>query len=112
MLQSVRFQMAASIMTVALLFAVNAVPSAPQQAPPRTVRFVDHQVEFQVRTAAGGRSDDLLLIVFSDRSAQRPVAPSPLFDEDVIAEFAFSGRDAVPAQTLTFTRRVPDIRFL
>ena len=53
-----------------------------------------------------------MLIVFSNRSADTPLVPSPLFGDDVLAEFAFSGRDAPPGRVLSFRRYVADESFL
>lgn len=95
----------------ALLFVPGAVTSQ-QTAKSQG----SHTVEFEVvtgLTGLGGSSSDLLLIVFSDRSADTPKVPlPPLFGLDVLAEFAFSGRDAPPGRTLRFKRYVADVSFL
>jgi len=74
-----------------------------------------HTVEFDVRTGLtglGGSSYDLILILFSNRSADTPLVATPLLGEDVVAEFAFSGRDALPGKPLVFRRRMEGVSFL
>jgi hypothetical protein len=74
-----------------------------------------HLVEFEIRTGLtgfGGGSTDLMLIVFSNRGGDTPLVPVPLFGEDILAEFAFSGRDAAPGKTLVFRRYVEGVSFL
>ncbi len=86
--------------------------SSPQYSSPSGEKYL---VEFEVRTGLGGlggSSGDGMLIIFSNRSADTPLVPFPLFGEDIIAEFAFSGRDAIPGKVLAFSRRVNDLSFL
>lgn len=86
----------------------------PQLRPPAQ-QSGTHVVEFEVHTAISGlgeASNDLILIVFSGRSAAAPLVAFPLFGEDILAEFAFSGRDARPGRALVFSRRVNDLSFL
>jgi hypothetical protein len=56
-------------------------------------------------------TNDQITVVFSNRSAEGPRAPRPLFGEDIVQEFSFSGKDFERDQ-LRFTRRVRDKSFL
>jgi hypothetical protein len=106
----------------AFILAVSPRAASPQmqqasksRAQMPAVPSGRHMVEFEVRTGLtglGGPSTDLMLIVFSNRSADTPLVPSPLFGDDILAEFAFSGRDAPPGKALIFRRYVADVSFL
>ena len=56
-------------------------------------------------------TDDQITIVFSNRAVDGPSPPRPLFGEDILQEFSFSGMD-VAGGTVTFTRRVRDKSFI
>src|SRR6185295_10941272 len=70
--------------------------AAPRRPPSPSASEPGSRVVFEIRTsvAVGAGSNDLILIVFSDRSADTPLVPSPLLGEDIVREFAFSARDA------------------
>jgi hypothetical protein len=91
----------------------------PLRGTPRGSPFAgeagEYLLTFEISTAAGrlgGSSDDLLAIVFSEKSGATVVAPAPLFGSDVTAEFLFSGADARPQKAFSFSRRVSDLTFL
>jgi hypothetical protein len=85
-----------------------------QQSAPRGSSAVE--VIFEVRTSPerlGGATDDLLTILFSNVSAeQQRTPPKPLFGDDVVAEFSFSGRDARPGATMIMRRLLADVSFI
>jgi hypothetical protein len=74
------------------------------------------EVVFEIRTSperAGGATEDQITILFSNTSSeQQRTPPRPLFGDDILAEFSFSGRDARAGSTLTLRRVVPDTSFL
>ena len=74
------------------------------------------EVVFEIRTSperAGGATEDQITILFSNTSSeQQRTPPHPLFGDDILAEFSFSGRDARAGSTLTLSRVVPDTSFL
>jgi hypothetical protein len=75
----------------------------------------DHEVVFEVRTAAGkpgGGSGEQITILFSNSSADTPSPPRPILGTDILQEFSFSGQDLVGNEPFRFTRRVRDVSFL
>ncbi len=74
----------------------------------------DYSVLFeftQSEKELGGSTTDQLTVIFSNRSVEGPRAPVPLFGDDILQEFSFSGRNFVNNQ-LRFTRRVRDTSFV
>lgn len=85
------------------------VPGVTQARPSS-----DYSVLFeftQSERELGGSTADQITVIFSNRSIEGPRAPVPLFGEDILQEFSFSGRNFVNNQ-LRFTRRVRDMSFL
>jgi hypothetical protein len=110
-----------AVALVALLTSAAAVLG--QQAPlPKTSSGPDVkavtgiEVIFEVQTSSdgvGGSSDDQITILFSNTSSElMRTPPRPIFGDDILAEFSFSGREARPGSTLKFSRRVPSTTFL
>ena len=102
------------VLATCVAVAVTAAVVAAHQYQARSVSGTE--VVIEIRTSldkAGGGTDDLLTLIFSNVSAEQQRAPPrPLFGEDIVAEFSFSGRDARPGATLTFRRFVADPTFV
>ena len=76
--------------------------------------LIGYQVVFQMTQdpkSIGAATSDQLTIIFANRSVEGATAPRPLFGDDIVQEFSFSGQDFVNNQ-LRFTRRVNDKSFL
>ena len=83
------------------LLIANAVGSAQSVGAPRrpitSGAASRHELVFELvtsNTAIGRWTDDQITIVFSDSSGEISTPPSPLFGQDILAEFSFSGLDA------------------
>ncbi len=109
---------------IALIAVLASAPAeGGQQAPlpktsarPEAKPVAAVEVSFEVQTASdgeGGSSDDQITILFSNTgSEQLRTPPRPIFGDDILAEFSFSGREARPGSTLKFSRRVRSTAFL
>ena len=101
------------VSVTAVLSGHLATPSTGDQSS--TNRFYPgYQVAFQFTQnskAMAHNTNDQITVVFSNRSAEARIAPRPLFGDDVVQEFSFSGQDFEKDQ-LRFTRRVRDKSFL
>jgi hypothetical protein len=91
-----------------------AHPAATEQAPMIQARLTGYQVTFQFtqdprQTAPA--TNDQITVLFANRSAEGPRPMRPLFGDDIVQEFSFSGMDFEGNQ-LRFTRRVRDKSFL
>jgi hypothetical protein len=115
-----RAQATAGMALVALLaavenhFRVSAVPPAGGQPPTSQLRLTGYQVTFRLTQNAkqiAPATNDQITIVFSSRSVEGPRPPRPLFGDDIVQEFSFSGMDFANGQ-LRFSRRVRDKSFL
>jgi hypothetical protein len=78
------------------------------------MRLTGYRVTFQItenskQTAPA--TNDQITIVFSNRSVEGTSPPRPLFGDDIVQEFSFSGMDFGSGQ-LRFSRRVRDKSFL
>lgn len=82
-------------------------------APMNQSGLIGYQVTFQItqNKSATPATSDQLTIIFANRSVEGAAAPRPLFGDDIVQEFSFSGQDFVNDQ-LRFTRRVSDKSFL
>jgi len=105
---------------VALALAMFASPAgaraggAQYQSSSRGAPSFGYQVSFaftQDSKTIAPESDDLIVVQFTNRSAAMPQPPKPLFGDDIVQEFSFSGQDFVNRR-LQFTRRVRDKSFL
>jgi len=98
---------------VAALAALGLGPDG--QAPMnQQYRPLGYQVVFQITqsaTSVTSGTENQLTIIFANRSAEDARPPRPLFGEDIVQEFSFSGMDFVKNQ-LRFTRRLSDKSFL
>lgn len=76
-------------------------------------RSLESLVVFELTqpTSPTASTADQVTLVFSDRLVEGVSAPLPLFGEDVLAEFSFSGHDFREGR-LRFARRVRDLSFL
>jgi hypothetical protein len=57
-------------------------------------------------------TQDQVTIIFTNSAADPRRPPRPVFDEAIIREFSFSGRDFPKGRPVRFTRRVQDRSFL
>ncbi|HJZ70471.1 MAG TPA: hypothetical protein VKE51_01960 [Vicinamibacterales bacterium] len=97
--------------------ALVAVHARSDQSAPQAqaARAIGTRITFTVTqsTEFAAGSKDQITIIFSDRSWNGPVAPTPIFGDDILQEFSFSARDFEPRRnSLTFTRYVKDQSFL
>lgn len=114
-------QATAGMALVALLaagqnhFRVSPIPAArADQAPTSQIRLTGYQVTFQITQNSkqiAPATNDQITIVFSNRSVEGRRPPRPLFGDDIVQEFSFSGMDFDGGQ-LRFSRRVRDKSFL
>ena len=84
------------------------------QTPMSQSRLIGYQVTFQLTQNAKSISpatSDQLTIIFANRSVDGARPPRPIFGEDIVQEFSFSGQDFVKNQ-VRFSRRVNDKSFL
>ena len=98
----------------AAIIAVLGLGLGAQAPMNQQYRLLGYQVVFQISQSPKSLTpgtNDQLTIIFASRSAEDPRAPRPLFGEDIVQEFSFSGMDFVQNQ-LRFTRRVTDKAFL
>jgi hypothetical protein len=94
---------AASLVVVAGAALVSVSAQAPIQ------RILGEYVvafEFEQRDP----TVDQITIVFSNRAVNRATPPRPVFGDDILQEFSFSGRD-FPSGPVRFSRRVRDRSF-
>jgi hypothetical protein len=103
---------------IILLACVGAIASNPGLVPSERAAAqggaVYHQVLFEITQSdkeLGGSTADQLSVIFSNRSVDGPAAPVPLFGDDILQEFSFSGRDFVNNR-LRFSRRMRDTSFV
>ena len=94
-----------------LALACAAAASVDSTAQSRVLKVV-----FEIQTSSadiGGATDDQITILFCNQSSdQQRTPPRPIFNEDIVAEFSFSGREARPGATFTFGRLVSNPAFL
>jgi hypothetical protein len=89
-------------------------PASAAGAQMAQARLYGYQVTFQftqIRKVNGHDTDDQITVLFANRSVEGPRAPRPLFGDDIVQEFSFSGQD-FDKDLLRFTRRVRDKSFL
>jgi hypothetical protein len=101
----------ATPVTLEVTAGAGASAGSGQSAMQRRVQ--DYLVTFEVTesTEMAAGSVDQVTILFSNRVIDVPAPPSPVFGDDILAEFSFSGLD-VAGGRLRFSRRVPDRSFL
>jgi hypothetical protein len=111
------FRTAGAILACAVSVSLGAAHDATSAALGAQAsslrRSLEYLVVFELTQSTGVRASiaDQVTIVFSDRPVEGAEAPAPLFGEDVLAEFSFSGHDFREGR-LRFARRVRDRSFL
>jgi hypothetical protein len=105
--------------TGVLGFTLSAVSSphltaSAFQASYQQTASAGYLVSFAVTQRPRGldtTTNDQITVIFSNRSVEGTAPPRPLFGDDIVDEFSFSGQDFVKNE-LRFTRRVRDKSFL
>lgn len=89
--------------------AMNARDAAVDQSLGIQRRLQDYLVIFEFQQT--NPTKDQVTIVFTNTAVDPKRVPSPVFGDDIVAEFSFSGRD-FPTGPVKFSRRVRDKSFL